>query len=151
MYQSHCHWAIRWLYLVCAPLASDFTVALILQLTAGGICLWDMVLIICWPHSPHPRHLRNKHKGWKLILQGENGGVFASDFTIPVLTKGGGKKAAMSLMAAIHKSQGVSPNSVGVQDWTLHQTQQLCSDQGPEARTLPSLTCLENPCFRSEH
>lgn len=42
--------------------------------------------------------------------------MFASDFTIPVLTKGGGKKAATNLMAATLESQGVSPDPAGVQD-----------------------------------
>lgn len=81
--------------------------------------------MIYWPHSAPPWHLRatqlrNKYKGWKLILQRENGGVFVSDFTISVLAKAAGKKAATSLMAVMLEADGVSPDPTRAQDQTLH-------------------------------
>lgn len=50
----------------------------------------------------------------------ENGVVFASEFTIPLLSKGGGKKALMCLMEPMLESQGVSLDPDKVQSWTLH-------------------------------
>lgn len=46
--------------------------------------------------------------------------MFVSDFTISVLAKAEGKKAATSLMAVLLEAEGVSPDPTRGQDQTLH-------------------------------
>lgn len=45
--------------------------------------------------------------------------MFVSDFTILVLAKAGGKKAATSLTAVMLEPEGVNPDPMRAQDQTL--------------------------------
>lgn len=46
--------------------------------------------------------------------------MFVSDFTILVLAKAGGEKAATSLMAVMLEPEGVNPDPMRAQDQTMH-------------------------------